>query len=56
MHISSGNVNTSGTLVLDKPEGKDVTAKYTGKLLINQFHAANKEDYEELLRWQTLFR
>jgi len=54
VHISSGNVNTSGTLVLDKPEGKDVTAKYTGKLLINQFHATNKEDYEELLRWQTL--
>ena len=54
VHISSGNVNTSGTLVLDKAEGKDVTAKYTGKLLINQFHAANKEDYEELLRWQTL--
>lgn len=54
VHISSGNVNTSGTLILDKPEGKDVTAKYTGKLLINQFHAADKEDYEELLRWQTL--
>ncbi|MBP1746305.1 MAG: hypothetical protein H6Q54_920 [Deltaproteobacteria bacterium] len=54
VHISSGSVNTSGTLALDKPEGKDVTAKYTGKLLINQFHAANKEDYEELLRWQTL--
>jgi uncharacterized protein involved in outer membrane biogenesis len=54
VHISSGNVNTSGTLALDKPEGKDVTVKYTGKLLINQFHAADKEDYEELLRWQTL--
>ncbi|HNQ47198.1 MAG TPA: DUF748 domain-containing protein [Syntrophorhabdus sp.] len=54
MYISSGSINTSGTLGLDKPEGKDVSAKYTGKLLINQLHAANKEDYEELLRWQTL--
>lgn len=54
VHISSGSVNTTGALVLDKPEGKDISARYTGKLLINQFHAANKEDYEELLRWQTL--
>jgi len=54
VYISSGSVNTSGTLTLDKPEGKDVAVKYTGKLLINKFHAANKEDYEELLRWQTL--
>ena len=54
VHISSGSVNTSGKFILDQPEGKDVTARYTGKLLVADFAAADKEDFEELLRWQTL--
>jgi uncharacterized protein involved in outer membrane biogenesis len=52
--ISSGNVNTSGTLVLAQPEGKEMTARYTGKLLVTDFNAADKEALEELLRWKTL--
>ena len=35
VYISSGNVNTSGALVLAQPEGKDMTARYTGKLLVD---------------------
>jgi uncharacterized protein involved in outer membrane biogenesis len=54
VYISSGSINTSGALAVSKPEGKDMTARYTGKLLINQFNATDKEDFEELLRWQTL--
>ncbi len=54
VHISSGSINTSGTLVLTQPEGKDMTARYTGKLLVAEFNAADKETLEELLRWKTL--
>jgi uncharacterized protein involved in outer membrane biogenesis len=54
VHISSGSINTSGTLVLTQPEGKDMTARYTGKLLVAVFNAADKETLEELLRWKTL--
>jgi uncharacterized protein involved in outer membrane biogenesis len=54
VYISSGNVNTSGTLTLEQPAGKDINAKYTGKVLVTEMHAANKDDSEELLRWKTL--
>ena len=54
VYISSGNVNTSGALVLAQSEGKDMTARYTGKLLVTEFNATDKETLEELLRWKTL--
>jgi uncharacterized protein involved in outer membrane biogenesis len=54
VYISSGNVNTSGTLTLEQPAGKDINAKYTGKVLVTEMNAANKDDSEELLRWKTL--
>ena len=54
VYISSGNVNTSGALVLAQPEGKDMTARYTGKLLVTEFNATDKESLDELLRWKTL--
>jgi uncharacterized protein involved in outer membrane biogenesis len=54
VYISSGNVNTSGALVLARPEGKDMTARYTGKLLVTEFNATDKEALDELLRWKTL--
>ena len=41
-------------MVLTQPEGKDMTARYTGKLLVTEFNAADKETLEELLRWKTL--
>ena len=53
-YISSGNVNTSGTLTFDQPKGKDMTARYSGKLLVTEFNAADKDAMEELLRWKTL--
>ena len=31
-----------------------MAARYTGKLLITGFAAADKEDFEQLLQWQTL--
>jgi hypothetical protein len=54
VHISSGSVNTSGKFVLDQPEGKDVNARYTGKLLVTEFSAVDKDALEDLLRWKTL--
>lgn len=54
VYVSSGSVNTSGALVIDQPAGKDLTARYTGKLLVTEFNAADKDAMEELLRWKTL--
>ena len=54
VYISSGNVNTSGTLTLEQPAGKDINAKYSGKVLVTEMNAANKDDSEEFLRWKTL--
>jgi hypothetical protein len=54
VYISSGNVNTSGTLTIEQPAGKDIKAKYTGKVLVTEMNAANKDDFEELLRWKAL--
>jgi uncharacterized protein involved in outer membrane biogenesis len=54
VYISSGNVNTWGTLTLEQPAGKDINAQYRGKVLVTEMNAANKDDFEELLRWKTL--
>jgi hypothetical protein len=54
VYISSGSVNTSGTLAINQPAGKDLTVRYTGKLLVTEFNAADKDAMEELLRWKTL--
>lgn len=53
-HVSSGSLSTSGRFILTQSEGKDMTARFGGKVLITTFSAADKEDFEELLRWQTL--
>lgn len=54
VHISSGNVSTTGTVALSQPEGKDLTVRYTGKLLVTEFSALDKEALEKLLLWKTL--
>jgi len=54
VHISSGTVQTSGALAVEQPPGKDMVVKYTGKLLVTEFNATDKEAMEELLHWKTL--
>ncbi|HPU29938.1 MAG TPA: DUF748 domain-containing protein [Syntrophorhabdaceae bacterium] len=50
--ITEGAFSTSGKIVFNKPEKKDPTIKYTGKVLVTNLSIIDKAHAKSLLNWK----
>jgi len=50
--ITEGAFSTSGKIVFNKPEKKDPTIKYTGKVLVTNLSTIDKAHAKSLLNWK----
>ena len=53
--ITGGRVSTSGSLTVHSPEKDGLKAAYQGKILVAKFAAIDKENDDDLLKWNSLF-
>jgi uncharacterized protein involved in outer membrane biogenesis len=54
LYIARGDISTSGNLAVGDPEGKGLTARYTGKILVTNFSSLDKNTAEDFAKWKTL--
>jgi hypothetical protein len=53
--ITGGRVSTSGSLTMHSTEKDGLKASYQGKILVAEFAAIDKENDDDLLKWNSLF-
>ena len=52
--VTSGQVQTTGTLALGMDKNAEPTVKFTGGVLISNFASVDKESGDDLLKWKAL--
>ncbi|WP_051408965.1 DUF748 domain-containing protein [Syntrophorhabdus aromaticivorans] len=54
LYVTGGDVSASGSLAVQDREGKGLTARYTGKVLVANFSSLDKNTAEDFAKWKTL--
>ncbi|OPY81731.1 MAG: AsmA family protein [Syntrophorhabdus sp. PtaU1.Bin153] len=54
LYIAGGDISTSGNLAVEDREGKGLTARYSGKVLVTNFSSLDKNTSEDFAKWKTL--